>query len=219
MLSSLLATFPASGQDAAPPPAAADPPAAAPVPPTPPAPLPKCTSGVIPALTPVSLQILDELGSKISRTGQSFTIRLTEPIAIDGCEAVPTGATGRGEVVHAKKNGGSGTPGELVLAARYLDVGDRQLRLRSMHLSVVGKDNYGAAFAVGVTIGLPALFMSGKNALVPPGSAAIAKTAEPFDLSPVPSGPPQDEAQPAPAATTQSSPTTVNPTGGNSNEP
>lgn len=185
-----------------------------------PAPQPKCTAGTIPALTPVSLQVLDELGSKLSHTGQTFAIRLAAPIELPGCEAIPAGATGLGEVIHAKKNGGSGTPGELVLAARYLDFGARQLKLRSMHLSVVGKDSYDAAFAVGVTIGIPALFMSGKNVVVAPGSSAVAKTSEDFDLVPAqPSAAPSEPAAMPSPQTIQPSTTTPDATGGSSNAP
>lgn len=220
MLPFLLGAAEPAAQDAAAPvPPAASQPAAAPTT-VPPAPLPKCTNGTIPALTPVSLQVLDELGSKISHTGQTFAIRLAAAIELPGCEAIPAGVTGLGEVIHAKKNGGSGTPGELVLAARHLDIGDRQLKLRSMHLSVVGKDSYDAAFAVGVTIGIPALFMSGKNVVVAPGSSAVAKTAEVFDLAPAqPSAAPSEPAAMPSPQPTQPSTTTPNPTGGSTNAP
>ena len=44
-----------------------------------------------------------------------------------------------GEVVHAKKGGGSGAAGELVLAARYLDFEGSRVRLRSMRLDGNGE--------------------------------------------------------------------------------
>ena len=86
----------------------------------------------IPALTPIKIELLETLGSKVSTSGETFPFRLAGPVLIDGKVAIPAGTPGVGEVVHAKKSGGSGAAGELVLAARYLDVQGRRLRLRSL---------------------------------------------------------------------------------------
>jgi hypothetical protein len=154
----------------------------------------------IPALTPVSIAILIPLGSKISTSGDHFPISLAAPIVIDGHEAIPAGAMGMGEVVHAKKAGGSGAPGELVLAARYLEIGDRRLRLRSLRFGVTGRSAAGevsginiAGAAAGVPIGLVGFLIKGGEAVVPEGTVAEAKTAEAFVAERVPTG----EAQPA----------------------
>jgi hypothetical protein len=142
---------------------------------------------VVPALTPVDLALEAELGSKISTTGERFPIRLTAPILIDGEVAVPAGATGEGEVVHAKKAGGSGAAGELVLAARFLTIGERPLKLRSMRFAVAGRDATNAVNAVNVAsaasplpIGLVGFVITGRNVVYPAGTAAAAKTAEEF---------------------------------------
>lgn len=60
-------------------------------------------AAIIPALTPVSLRIEQELGSKISHSGDAFRISLALPIVIEGTELVPAGVEGLGEVVHAKR--------------------------------------------------------------------------------------------------------------------
>ncbi len=151
---------------------------------------PDCACLTIPALTPVSIEILAPLGSKTSKSGETFALRLAAPIVINGKEVVPAGTTGMGEVVHAKKAGGSGAPGELVLAARYLDFDGRRIKLRSMHLLAVGKDNRGAAMAASVAVGLFGLLVEGGDSSVAPGQQAQAKTAEAFALpSPTSSGP------------------------------
>lgn len=173
-------------------------------PPTAPAACPsdaKC----IPALTVVTLKIGATLGSKLSVSGQTFPIMLAEPIEVDGQQLIPAGVTGMGEVVHAKKTG-VGVGGELVLAARYLDFNGQQIRLRSMQLGGKGKDNEALTFAVGVTVGLPALFIRGKHIEVPEGSLATAKIAAQVVL-------PQPQAVAAPAAPEPEE----NPTGGNAN--
>lgn len=111
-----------------------------------------------------------------------------------------------GEVVHAKKTG-VGVGGELILAARFIDFRGQQIRLRSMQLGGKGKDNQALAFAVGATLGPPALFIRGKHIEVPEGSLATAKTAAQVVL-------PQPPAAVPPAAPEQPKDNT---TGGNAN--
>jgi hypothetical protein len=142
----------------------------------------------------VRLEVLTMLGSKVSKTGDTFPIRLATPIVVDGNEVIPSGTTGMGEVIHAKKSGGSGSAGELVLAARYLDVGGQRLRLRSLHLSPNGRTKINTVNTINVAsaasplpIGLIGFFISGGNSTVPQGTIADAKTAEAFVLpSPAP---------------------------------
>ncbi|QZP09620.1 hypothetical protein [Caenibius sp. WL] len=75
----------------------------------------KLPATVIPALTPITIRIEQELGSKLSHPGDPFRISLAEPVVVEGTELVPAGAQGMGEVVHAKKGGFGGAAGELVL--------------------------------------------------------------------------------------------------------
>ena len=144
-------------------------------------------------MTPVVIEILDPLGSKTSQSLESFRIRLAEPIMVDGTELVPAGAEGMGEVVHAKKAGGMGAAGELVLAARYLTVDGRELRLRSMELleAVEGKDRMGTVHTLNIAsaasplpIGLIGFFVGGGNIEIPAGALASAKLAAPFEIAP-----------------------------------
>lgn len=144
----------------------------------------------IPALTPVRLQILRDLGSKTSIGGESFPITLAEPIVIDGRVLIPAGATGVGEVVHAKRAGGSGAPGELILAARYLESGNRRVRLRSMHIAKTGESKIDTASTIAIAGGaaVPGLaivgfIMKGGESSVPAGTFADAKTAEAISIT------------------------------------
>lgn len=143
----------------------------------------------MPALTPVSLEIATDLGSKTSKSGDSFPIRLAAPIMVEGTEAVAAGAEGMGEVVHAKESGGMGAAGELVLAARWLQVGERRLRLRSLKIVPEGQSRINTVNAINagsaaspLPIGLIGYFISGGQAIVPKGTIADARTAEAFDL-------------------------------------
>lgn len=135
------------------------------------------TGTCLPALTPVIIELGEPLSSRSSVTGDHFKIALSAPIVVGGQTLVPAGATGQGEVVFAKKTG-VGVGGELVLAARFVTFQDHPIRLRSMQLTGEGKDQQGLAFAVGVAVGFPALFMRGKHIDIPSGALAHAKTAE-----------------------------------------
>lgn len=150
--------------------------------------LPGTGATVIPPLTPIEISIDAALGSKISKSGDLFPILLNAPIIVDGKVLVPAGSRGMGEVVHAKKAGGSGAPGELVLAARYLVVGDRQIRLRSLNYEAVGQDKIGLASAVTMGAGPFGLLLKGGEKVVPQGTVAHAKTAEAFVVDPEPLG-------------------------------
>lgn len=190
--------------------------AGAPVQPTP---VPAATAVpggmVIPALTPVKLEIRKQLVSKISKPGESFPLRLAEPILINGVTAVPAGTEGMGEVVESKGGGMAGGAGILILAARYLNVDGRQLRLRSMHIAQAGTDNRAAVDTAMIAFGyfaLPLMFVSGGKTGVPAGTIAEAKTADVFALAAPPA---VASTTPQIATTSLSSPTqsgTVSPT-------
>ena len=158
----------------------------------------------IPALTRVSVEVLAPLGSKTSKSGDTFPIRLAYPIVVDGQAILPAGATGMGEVVHAKKSGGSGAAGELVLAARYLEVDGRRLRLRSLQLTKTGKSRIDSAAMVAVTVsGIVGLLMTGGQTTVAEGTIADAKTAEAFTLPAAPAAAPAVVVQAPPAPLVQ----------------
>lgn len=134
---------------------------------------------MIPALTVVDIDILDNLDSKSSKPGDFFKIRLAEPILIDGRTLVPAGTEGVGQVVHAAKARAAGKAGELILAARYLDFRGTQLKLRSFRYgSSTGKSNVDTAAVVGMAVASPLmLVITGGEIKVPAGTRANAKTA------------------------------------------
>ncbi len=145
---------------------------------------------VVPALTPLVIRLEADLGSRLNKTGDRFPLSLAEPVLIAGVTVLPAGLLGEGEVVHAKKSGGSGAGGELVVAARWLDVGGRRLRLRSLRLNIAGKDAIqkvdglnAASVASPVPLGLLGFFIKGKNAVHAKGDLAEAKTAEAFSIT------------------------------------
>jgi len=166
----------------------------------------------VPSFTEVAVQILAELGSKTSTKGETFPIRLVNAIIVDGREIVPAGTEGVGEVIHAKGNGGMGAAGELILTARYLQVGDRQLPLRSFHVGGTAHDRIGlvdtlavASAASPLPIGLLGFFIKGNQLTVASGTVATARTAADFTIELPPT--PEAAAAEVPAAVPQDQPT------------
>ena len=127
---------------------------------------------------PILVRIEEQLGSKLSSTGQYFKLSLAEPVIYQDHILIPAGVPGQGQVVHAKKGGFSGSAGELILAARYVEYNGQKIKLRSMKFSETGKDNTGMAMAVGIAAGVVGFLVSGGNTIVEPGTTANAKFAE-----------------------------------------
>jgi hypothetical protein len=159
-----------------------------------------CDCVTVAPLTVVSIEIQTDLGSKTSTTGELFPLRLAAPMIVGGKEVLAAGTPGQGEVVHAKKSGGMGAAGELVLAARFLDIGGRHLRLRSLRIAPSGQSKINtvntvnaASAASPLPIGLIGFFISGGQATVPAGTIAEAKTAESFTIE---MHPPENSVQP-----------------------
>lgn len=141
-----------------------------------------CACVVVPALLIVDIEIGAPLNSATSKDGDTFPIRLSSPITVDGHVAVPAGVSGLGEVVHAQKSGMGGGGGELLLAARYLEVDGRRLRLRSFRAARYGKNQTGLAMATTYAFGVFGLAVKGKNTAVTTGTVAEAKVAEAFSI-------------------------------------
>jgi len=147
-----------------------------------PSPAPSSDCCVLPALTPVRVEISAHLNSAVSKIGDHFAIRLAAPINLDGGLEIPAGIEGVGEVVHAAKSGFGGRAGELLLAARYLDYRGVRIPLRSLIFAPeLGKSREGTAMGVaiagGLVGGVAAMFISGGEVNIPPGTMVYAKTA------------------------------------------
>ena len=141
--------------------------------------------GTAPAGTVLDLEVTDALDSAHSHRGDHFAIALRNPLVVDGVLLLPAGVTGVGEVVHAAPSRGGGKPGELILAARYLELDGRQVPLRGMKLGAVGQDRTQASLAVGMVLGPFGQLVHGRESVVPKGFPAQAKLAQPLALSDV----------------------------------
>ncbi len=138
----------------------------------------------IPAGTSARLRVESPVSSKTALKGDKFDISLAEDIVVDGKISVAAGAKGKGEVIHAQGKGFGGRAGELLLAARYLEVQGRQLKLRGFAISKAGANNTAEAIGASIAIPLAGLFVTGTSAEVKVGHLGIAKTVDAFQLQP-----------------------------------
>ena len=122
------------------------------------------------------------MGSKISHIGDTFALRLAEPIVVDGKVVLPAGIPGRGEVIHAAKAGWGGRAGELILAARYLDCGGLHIPLGHFHFGKAGEDRAETALGVGLVVPLASFLIAGGEVVISPGVRANAKVTAEVDL-------------------------------------
>ncbi|WP_439534510.1 hypothetical protein [Polymorphobacter sp.] len=135
---------------------------------------------VIPAGTPVMLQVDVPLSSKTARRGDRFPLTSLSDIVVDGQVVVPRGAHGEGQVVHSAGTGFGGRPGELLLAARHLMVGGVPLKLLGFRIGKAGANNTAEALVATNVVPLAGLLVTGSSALVSAGQIGTAKTAEAF---------------------------------------
>lgn len=141
---------------------------------------------LLPALTMLKLEMVDGVSTRTTKRGDRFAIRLAEAIDL----SLPAGTTGHGEVVHAQKAGAAGRAGELILAARCLEVKGVCLKLRSLKVAPPhATERSDLALAVGVAAGPVGFLISGGHRDVAAGTAFTALTAENTPWPPQPVAP------------------------------
>ena len=138
---------------------------------------------LVSAGTVVELEITDPISSRDRKHGDKFGLRLHAPLMLDGVIVLPAGTTGVGEIVHADRARGGGKPGELILAARYLQLQGSQVPLRGLKLGANGKDNTRKALAFSMAIGVWAQFIHGGEVDIPTGTIAEAKLTQDFTIT------------------------------------
>lgn len=134
--------------------------------------------------TALDLEIVDVLNSSRHRRGDKFALRTAVPLIVDGVEVIPAGTPGIGEVVHAAAARGGGAPGELLIAARSLDVRGQVVLLRGLKLGATGGDNTGMALGVSLAAGPFAMFIRGREIEIPALTRVVAKVAADTTLAP-----------------------------------
>jgi hypothetical protein len=153
------------------------------------------------------LETVDAVSSKTNHAGDRFALRLREPLRYGAVVLVPAGTPIQGEVTHASENRFGGMAGELILAARYVQLPQGRLRLRAS-ISASGKSRTGAAATTTVLFGIAGVFVQGDNRNLPPGTPLSARLAEPvtFHCEGAPAPSPLSVDAPAPATPSNPAP-------------
>jgi hypothetical protein len=133
----------------------------------------------LPANTHVELEVAEGVSSRTATRGANFGLRVRQDVVVDGRVVVPAGTKGVGQVVHAQRKGIGGKPGELIVAARRLDLPGGPVRLRST-FGAAGEARIGAAVATSVAFGVLGLLVKGSDTELPAGTALSARTSEDY---------------------------------------
>jgi len=111
---------------------------------------PQPVSVTIPAGKVLTIQLADEVGSKISQPGQTFGGSLARAVMVNGEEVIPSGARVRGEVVDAKGMGHFKGGALLELKLDSITVNGHQLPVNT---AVVTQTTKGKGKRTGLLIG------------------------------------------------------------------
>ena len=135
----------------------------------------------LPALTTVLIQFDESVSSEKNRNGDRFRFHVAADVCVGDLVVIPMGTPGVGEVIHSAKSGMAGKAGELIVAARYVTVGSRNVRLRSF-ASGTGQNLTNVANWTGILIGVPSLMIQGGRMTMPQHMLATVRTAETVTL-------------------------------------
>lgn len=130
----------------------------------------------LPANTVIELEMIDTVSSKTSKRDDFFKLRVAVDVKSGDVVLIPAGTPVVGQVVHAQRAHGGGKAGELILAARYLDLPQGQVKLHSS-FGASGRNRFGASVAGMVAFGVLGFLIKGKDVELAAGSPLSARLA------------------------------------------
>lgn len=143
----------------------------------------------VPAGTMVMVELVEPVSTKTAKPGDTFPIRLAEPLVAHGQIVLRAGTMGVGQVVDAAKPGLGGKAAKLVLGVRSLTgPGGTELALKGLQLAAGGKGHAAAATALGIggiaflPAGIVGFAIHGEDVTFPAGTEATAKLASTITL-------------------------------------
>ena len=145
-------------------------------------PVPGPVSEALPANTVIELEMVDAVSSETSKPGDFFRMRVAVGITSGQRLLVPAGTIAVGQVVHAARSRGGGKGGELILAARYLELPQGQVKLRS-GFGAAGANRTRTSLALSYVVGPFAMLVKGKRMEMPAGAALSARVAADTPIS------------------------------------
>lgn len=139
----------------------------------------------LPAGSQVFVELAQPLSSKTSHTGDTFALRLIEPVKQGDTVIIPAGATGQGEVVDAGPAGIYGKQGKLNISARSLTINGQTVPIRGMNLTTSGFSQVDAATGMMLVpyVGIAAFVVRGGDIDLPAGTKGVAKLVADLDIT------------------------------------
>jgi hypothetical protein len=134
----------------------------------------------VPKNTLITVEVTDLVTTRTAVANDTFSLKLVDPIMLNGAVVIPAGTTGKGVVIDAGKPDMGGKPGKLVVSARYLDLNGRQVPIRALKLELTSQSNTGKAVAVTMAIGMAGLLVTGGHMEIQPGMRGTAKLVNDF---------------------------------------
>jgi hypothetical protein len=141
--------------------------------------------------TEVAVQLVEAIGTRETKAGDAFAIRLAAPLIVGGQLVIPAGTRGQGHVVQASGPGLGGKGAKLVVAADFLVVKGGTIPLQGLQLTGAGKDETFVADVaslagwISMPLGLVGFAVTGGQIEIPAGTAASAKIAQDVSLKPL----------------------------------
>lgn len=129
----------------------------------------------LPEGTPLEIEVIEPVASQTAAIGDKFRIRLYRPVVVSGMTVLSAGALGVGQVIHVMRPKGGGRAGELILAARYLEVGSVHVPIRGFRINSTGREIYGSTYVSGVTV---LETRDGQETVVPAGTVSLGRVAQ-----------------------------------------
>lgn len=126
-------------------------------------------SNILPEGTPIPLRTLTELSSRNNRVGDRFDLEVADDVMLNGKVVIPVGAKAVGEITKITKKGMFGKSGKLETRLIYVRVGDRQIPISGQQRDR-GKGGTAGTVASLIFVWPAAFFVTGKSALLPPGT-------------------------------------------------
>jgi hypothetical protein len=147
-------------------------------------PFPASASTVIPKKTTVELELLENVNSKLNRTGEIISLVVAEDVMVDGHVVFEQGTPVEARVKYAQKSRTNGRPGVLqIVVPRVATATGREVSMFG-ELVASGKHRSGSAAAASVIAGAGFLGMRGRQAFHLKGGTfeVLTRNEETLDL-------------------------------------
>ncbi len=140
----------------------------------------------IPKGTTIPLELVDPIGSKKSKTGNTFRLKVQENLLINDVVVIAKGTEVVGQITNARKNGLFGRKGRLEFVIPHVEtVNGIEVPVHGT-VEGKGKSDGGAVAVAALATVVGGLFMKGTNVYYEPGQIFEVTVADDTDIGATP---------------------------------